>query len=122
MIIKLVLQMEADPEKLFMNVRKVARTLRSENKIELIFFNISFPYNCLQNDPNFTFNCHYNLKILQDEMESLSMLNETPLKTLQHITGGGESQAKMWGLKDSLSHGQVLCLFFFFFLRTYKPF
>lgn len=93
--------MEAEPEKLFMSAIKVARTLRSENKIELLASSIyHFSYNCLQNNPNFTFHCQYHLKALQDEMESLSTLNETSLKTLLYITGGSESQDKMLVLKD----------------------
>ena len=108
--------MEADPEKLIMNVIKVARTLRSEKEIELLSSSIfHFPFNCLQNDPNFTFHCHYHLKALQDETESLFTLNETSLKTLQHIAGRGESQDKMRGLKDSIRHGKFCGEFLFFF-------
>lgn len=70
---KLVLQTEADPEKLT-NVIKMARTSRSETKIELLSPPI-FHFPCLGNNPNVTFCCHYHLKVLQDETGC--MLHET---------------------------------------------
>lgn len=71
---KLVLWVEVGSEKLFMNITNMAKTLVSGNKIELLSSSIfSFPYNYLQNNPNFTFHSHYYLKNLQASIKSVSV-------------------------------------------------